>query len=121
MTLLGRFSLVGVLNTALGYSLIFFLMFLGVGAYLSNAGGYLVGFFFSFFMNKNFVFRSKGRYLQESLKFLLFMGLAYLLNLTVLTMLLRFDVNAYLSQVIAGASYSVAIYLSSRKWVFLQS
>jgi len=119
--LLGRFSLVGVFNTIVGYALIFSLMFLGVGVYLSNALGYGVGFIVSFLLNKNFVFRSRGCYLRESMKFLMFMGLAYLLNLTTLHFLLRFDVNPYLCQLIAGATYSIAMYLTSRKWVFLKS
>jgi putative flippase GtrA len=120
--LFGRFSLVGVFNTLVGYVLIFSLMFLGVGAYLSNALGYGIGFIVSFLLNKNFVFRSRGCYLRESMKFFICMGLAYLLNLTILHFLLRLDtINPYLCQLVAGASYSTAMYLTSRKWIFLKS
>ena len=121
LKLLERFSFAGIFNTALGYSLIFFLMFIGVGPYLSNALGYVVGFFLSFFLSKHFVFRSKGRALLEGLKFLGFMGIAYLLNFAALHVLFRFSINAYLSQLFSGAIYSLAMYLFSRKWVFLSS
>lgn len=121
LKLLERFSFVGIFNTVLGYSLIFFLMFIGVGPYLSNALGYAVGFFISFLLNKHFVFRSKGRTSLEGLKFLGFMGIAYLLNFAVLHVLFRFSINAYLSQLLSGAIYSLSMYLFSRKWVFLSS
>ena len=116
--LLGRFSIVGIFNTIVGYSLIFFLMFLGRGTYLSNALGYGVGYIISFLLNKKFVFCSKGCYARESIKFLIFMGLAYLSNLTTLYFLLCFDLNPYLCQLISGVTYSTVMYLTSRKWVF---
>ncbi|MCB1080234.1 MAG: GtrA family protein [Chlamydiia bacterium] len=118
--LLSRFSLVGILNTTVGYLLMFALMFSGVGPYLSNLCAYGVGFIVAFLLNKNFVFRSKGNYLRESILFLLFMGLAYLFNLIVLYSLLRLDLNPYLSQLSGGAAYSLSMYLFSRKWVFLK-
>ena len=121
MNLLGRYSIVGIINTAVGYALIFSLMYFGMGAYQSNGITYFIGFIVSFFLNKKFVFRSKGSYRRESLKFFLFMALAFLFNLAILHLLLKREMNAYVSQCFAGGTYSIAMYLASRKLVFLKT
>ena len=117
--LLGRYSFAGILNTLLGYGLIFTLMFLGVGPYLSNVIGYGIGFIISFMLNRNFVFRSKGKYVREGAFFLFFMGVAYGLNFAMLHFLLGVGVNPYVCQVGASATYTISMFLFSKRFVFL--
>ncbi|VEC87594.1 GtrA family protein [Raoultella ornithinolytica] len=51
-----KYVMVGLLNTAITAVVIFLLMSAGVGIYLSNAMGYVVGILFSFVVNSLFTF-----------------------------------------------------------------
>ncbi|MHB7859258.1 GtrA family protein [Klebsiella pneumoniae] len=46
-----KYGLVGIVNTLITAVVIFLLMHLGLGIYLSNAMGYVVGIVFSFIAN----------------------------------------------------------------------
>ena len=63
-----RFLLVGVVNTAVGYGIMFGLYNLAglhtwgdLGYWISSAANYLVGSVVSFFLNKRFTFRNQER------------------------------------------------------------
>ncbi|OKB56843.1 polysaccharide synthesis protein GtrA [Klebsiella pneumoniae] len=51
-----KYGLVGIVNTLITAVVIFLLMHLGLGIYLSNAMGYVVGIVFSFIANTIFTF-----------------------------------------------------------------
>ena len=121
MTLI-KYLLVGVLNTIVGFGLIFLLMWRGFSPELSNIIGYAVGICFSFVMNKIFTFKSKQASktanLKEFLKFVSSMLIAWILNFITLKICLKMGVNAYLAQIISGAIYTITGYLLSKIWVF---
>ena len=63
-----RFLLVGVVNTAVGYGIMFGLYNLAglhtwgdLGYWISSAANYVVGSVVSFFLNKHFTFRNEER------------------------------------------------------------
>ena len=63
-----RFILVGIVNTLVGYGVMFGLYNLAglytwgeVGEWVSSAANYIVGSVVSFFLNKHFTFRGWGR------------------------------------------------------------
>ena len=119
---LSLFSITGVLNTCIGYVLIFSFMLIGLSPLLSNLFGYAVGFFFSFFMGKYVVFRSlKGKRSIELMKYLIVFISAYLMNLFTLNASLRSDISPYLCQLLGGITFSAMNYLFSRLWVFRSS
>ena len=61
IALLARFGLVGMINTAVGLSIIAVLdLGLRVPPALANAAGYLVGICVSFVLSRRFVFRSRA-------------------------------------------------------------
>ena len=73
-----RFILVGLVNTAVGYGVMFGLYNLAglhawgdAGYWLSSAANYVVGSVVSFFLNKHFTFRSRERGVQVVLRFAL--------------------------------------------------
>jgi len=115
-----RFATVGVLNTVLGYAVIFLCMYvLGQGAVTSNVIGYAVGLLVSFVLNRTFTFRSTSAALPEALRFLVIFILAYLANLGVLIVLTRqLHVHEGVSQVLAGAVYFVLSFALSKYYVF---
>ena len=121
MTLV-KYLLVGVLNTIVGFGLIFLLMWQGFSPELSNIIGYAVGICFSFVMNKIFTFgskqASKTANLKEFVKFVSSMLIAWVLNFITLKICLKMGVNAYLAQIISGGIYTITGYLLSKIWVF---
>lgn len=113
-----KYLLVGILNTIVGFGSIFILMFAGVGAYISNMLGYAFGIVFSYFMNKNFTFKSKNKSNIHFIKFVLAMLIAYGLNLLSLYLALNLIINPYIAQCLAGVVYTISGYLLSRFFVF---
>lgn len=119
LKLLYKFSLVGALNTLVGFAVMFTLMFLGVEPYLSNAACYTISFFLSFFLSKHFVFRVKtSKRRAEVIRFILAFACAFIINLFALKLFLHMTINPYISQLLAGIIYAAVSYVLSRKWVF---
>ncbi|MGC2049149.1 MAG: GtrA family protein [Gallionella sp.] len=116
---LGRYTGSGVLNTLVGFSVIFIFMALGVSPILANIGGYLAGLILGFFLSKKLVFRSEGHITSESLRYLAAFLACFILNLFVLQSALSIlHLNAIFAQLLAAATYTITMYLLSRFIVF---
>ena len=120
MLQLVRFGLVGLANTATSAIVIFAAIHLGAGDYLANAAGYAVGLCLSFVLNRGWTFGVTGRVrLSELMRFGAVVGLSYLVNVTVLSIMRD---NGFRESVIgqgaAMVAYSVCFYLLSRRYVF---
>lgn len=114
-----KYGLIGIVNTVFGYGVIFLLLYLGIVAELSNLIGYILGFFLSYNLNKKYNFKSQNSHKKDLPKFLISMGIAYLLNLLVLVLCYRyFGIDVYISQIIAGIIYTLTGYFLSKMWVF---
>lgn len=115
-----RFISVGLLNTALGYSVIFTCMYmLSLSPEISNAWGYVVGLAASYILNKNFTFKSTGAHATELFRFLAVFAFAYTLNFLALVILIhRIGVNSGVSQVVAGCVYIAISFLLNKHYVF---
>ncbi|WGZ93709.1 MAG: GtrA family protein [Candidatus Thiothrix putei] len=114
-----RFFSVGIVNTIIGYAVIFGGMMLGMSPYMANILGYTVGLMCSFLLNKMFVFSVGNRFvMQQFRRFLIVFAVAYLCNLIVLHVSLQIGFGDIVSQVIAGVVYSSAFFLLSHLWVF---
>ena len=115
-----RFILVGVINTGLGYGIIFACMYLaGISPELSNVIGYMIGLIFSYLLHRKFTFRSTKRRSTEFIRFSVVFLMAYCANLVTLIVLFRaVGVYAGLSQVIAGFVYVGTSYLLNKSYVF---
>lgn len=114
-----KYGLVGVFNTLFGYSIIFSLMYLGLIPELSNLIGYFFGIIVSYYLNKYFTFQKKQKSKKEFIQFVLSMGIAFIVNFIVLFISYRiFNINPYLSQIIAGVFYTLTGFILSKYWVF---
>jgi len=115
-----RFVMVGIVNSAWGYLLIFgFMYFLEWHPVASNIAGYGVALATAFLLHRRITFQSSGRPGREFIGFTAVFGMAYAANLGVLFLLVEFGhVNAYLSQIVAGAIYVCTSYLLNRHFVF---
>ena len=117
MLVFGKYLLVGVVNTLIGFGFIFLFVFLGLEAELANLLGYCIGITCSYFLNKYFTFKARAK--NDFLKFILSMVLAYGVNLLVLIVCFRFlSWDIYLSQCLAGVSYTLVGFLLSKGFVW---
>jgi putative flippase GtrA len=117
-----RFLVVGVLNTLLGYCVIFALMYLAkLTPEISNIGGYAVGLATSYILNRNYTFNSKQSQRGEIVRFLSVFFIAYAANfLALLVLIHKVGLHDAISQIVAGLVYVVASYLMNKHYVFKQ-
>jgi len=112
-----KYNLVGVINTLVGFGVIFTLMLFGLNPVVSNAIGYLVGSIVSFILNSKFTFKEKNPNRKLIVAFFLTLLLAYFLNYITLNYTLA-HFNPYIAQVISGAVYTVSSFLIMKFFVF---
>lgn len=114
-----KYILIGLVNTAVGYSLIFGFMLFKFSPEISNFFGYLFGIQVSYILNKKFNFKSNNRHSNDLPRFLISMAVAYILNLAMLVILYRLlGLNPYVSQFVSGVVYIMVGFCLSRFWVF---
>lgn len=120
MSQFSRFLLVGMTNTALGYTVIFACMYLAkLSPELSNVAGYAVGLLASYLLNRHFTFRSVQQRSTEFVRFAFSFLAAYSVNFAVLVILVRvFIFHAGLSQIFAGVIYIATAYFLNKHYVF---
>ncbi len=116
-----RYILTGFINTFATYiTSIIFLKIFNLFLVASNFLGYLVGIFISFYLNRNFVFRSKELKIKKQFyKFICACLASYFINLIFLIFFSYvFQFNDYVSQILSMATYSLSFYLLSNKYIF---
>ncbi|HEY4215066.1 MAG TPA: GtrA family protein [Steroidobacteraceae bacterium] len=115
-----RYVCVGVINTAVGLSVIYLGIYaLALDDVPANIGGYLVGTLCSFMLNRSWTFSSRGAPAAQLAKFLTVMLGAYLLQIaSVMIMIKVLGYNRYLAHALGTVPYTLAGYLGSRYFAF---
>lgn len=115
-----RFGAVGVVNTVIGLTAIYALMFFfGVGPAIANAVGYAFGLAVSFALNRAWTFNSSQPVGHVLPKYLLAASTCYLLNLGVVILCTTYlSANPYLAQLAGVGTYTACMFLSCRWYVF---
>lgn len=121
-----RFILVGILNTAVGAGIMFFCYnILHLGYWLSSAANYILASILSYFLNRNFTFRYKGRSYRTVLRFALNIALCYGAAYGIAKPLVRAALSGYSTGIqenlamLVGMCLFVALnYLGQRFFVF---
>jgi putative flippase GtrA len=123
IALLSRYLAVGLVNTAIGYSIILIGLRLGMGDYLANAAGYIVGLAVSYVLQRRWAFavstppsvREAGRFCAAAL-------LAYGANLAVIHLARSMGyVGSPIAQAVAMVAYSMTFFVLSRFVVFARA
>src|SRR5262245_61160301 len=122
-SLIARFGFAGLVNTAVGVAVVAVLdPLLGVAPPLANAIGYLAGAGVGFVLNRAFVFRSQAALPAAGLRYAAAAAAAFTLNQGVLhiagSLLGAGQAQRMAAQLLAMASYSLALFLLCRFWVF---
>ena len=119
MVYITRYAGSGVVNTIVGFLVIFSAMALGLSPMASNCSGYAVGFLLGFVLSKRFVFRSNGHLVMESVRYLIVFVISFLVNLLVLNFAIVYlNLHVVTSQIVAAGSYTALMYTMSRLIVF---
>jgi putative flippase GtrA len=120
VTQFARYVAVGVLNTAIGYALIFAFMYAaGLSPKVSNVLGYAFGLVVSYGLNRVYTFHSRNAKAPEFVRFLLIFAIAFGANFAALALFLQMpQIPVPLSQLAAGGVYVVTSYVLSRRFVF---
>ena len=76
-----RFLFVGLVNTCIGYALIFVLLnIFNVGYFLSTIIGYSAGSIISFLLNKLYIFKYQGKLFYSYIKYFIVFIISYTLS-----------------------------------------
>lgn len=115
-----KFGLVGLLNTAIGFTIIVLALGFGLGDYVANALGYSVGLAISYALNRYWTFAVRGS--NSSAEILRFCGafiIAYAANILVLAACRTAGLIEQPAVHLAGlALYSILFYWLNRSYVF---
>lgn len=114
-----RYLCIGIINTFVGYGIIYGLMFLGTDPFLSNAIGYVAGITISYFLNKIYNFKSQKCHKEAFPKFIISLAIAYFINLVILYVSIKiYNINKYIAQIPAITCYTIIGFLGSRYFAF---
>jgi len=119
--IVARYLLGGMGNTLVGFSLIFGLMWMGFSSYIANIVGYSLSLVMGFVVSRLFVFNSnpENKVTIQAVRYGLAFACCFLVNLMVLKIAIEYlEINKYFSQLIASGSYTTAMYLFSRQYIF---
>jgi putative flippase GtrA len=114
------FLVTGIANSIVGFSVIFFCLFMGTSGVTANIIGFAFGLTCSFLLNRHYVFGVRGAIVpMEIARFLAVFVTAYGVNMAVLLLAQSVLGEASpIAQVIAVASYTLVFYPLSRIFVF---
>ncbi len=111
-----KFILVGILNTAFGYTIFSLLIFLKCHYSLAMLLATIIGILFNFKTTGKFVFANTNNKLL--FKFILTYGVVYLTNIMTLKVLLLFTENIYLAGAVSTIAAALLSYLLNKEFVF---
>ena len=111
----------GVVNTLIGFAIIFGLMASGVGPFTANVLGYLGGLFAGFLLARHFIFCSEGDFFSQGRRYIAAFAVSYSANVFVLYVcMVQLGVGKYLCQILAIITYVGLMYPLSRWVVFVR-
>jgi putative flippase GtrA len=115
-----RFSLVGLINTAVGLLCIWGAMYLlSFDEVSANLTGYALGLVLSFVLNRLWTFSDQGAISRTFPRWLALAAVAYLVNLALVVAAHRVGgLNPYLAQPIGIAAYTAIMFIGSRALIF---
>lgn len=114
----GRYILVGILNTAVGYGVFGACLWLGWPHQLSLLASYVIGGIHSYFWNRHWTFRALGQHRRQIPRFVGVTAMTYALNALLLELLARMGIVPLLAQLGCLGITTVVGFLLHRSWSF---
>lgn len=115
-----RYSLVGIINTLVGYAVFCLALFIfGFSPNYANALGYLIALVLAFFLNSVYVFSPVISLWRRILSFGVAFIIAFSMNQILLyVMVYSFYYPAQYSQIVSMIAYTAIFYILNRLFVF---
>jgi len=114
-----KYSLIGVLNTVIGYFAYGILLVLGFKYSAALALSYLIGITHSYAWNRYWNFRSESPFGMETVRFVSACAASFLINLLILRTLIEgHSIQPFIAQALSIALVSPTTFLLMRYWVF---
>lgn len=114
-----KFLIVGALNTAIGLSAIYALMFFwGIDPFLSNLTGYLFGIMVGYRLNRFWTFSARQGSRWSLLSYFMVASASYAVNIIVVFLSIKLNADPYLAQLAGIGSYTILAYVGNTKFVF---
>jgi putative flippase GtrA len=114
-----KFILVGVLNTAFGYSIFALLLKLGLHYAVATLAGTVVGVLFNFFTTGKLVFNSLSK--KHLMRFISVYIFLYFLNILSLKILIMLGLSAYLAGLVLIPVMAFLSYFLQSRFTFKES
>lgn len=111
-----RFLFVGVINTIFGYSVYSILLLFGLHFTLASFLSTIAGILFNFKSIGKFVFRNTNNSLI--IKFFMVYVIAYLVNISLISLVNLFTANDYFSGAVCILPTSILSYFLNKKFVY---
>lgn len=123
-----KFVLVGLMNTALSVAIMFLLYnWLNMGYWSSSAISYVLASISSFFLNRNFTFKSKESILKSAIKFSINVAICYVLAYSLAKPLVVFSLSKFnlpqstteqIAMLLGQVLFTVLNYIGQRFFAF---
>lgn len=115
-----KFGLVGLLNTLIGYG-IYFILLRWFHYFIALLIAQVLGVTNSFFWNKHWTFKSKNKYNNEMLRFVLVYTITFIINAVLLSLMVsKYHINAKIAQAIILIFLSLISFFGHKYWSFRQ-
>ncbi|WP_443113612.1 GtrA family protein [Herbaspirillum seropedicae] len=111
-----KFLLVGVLNTAVGYSIFLIALWAGLHYSIAIAVATVLGTLFNFKSTGTMVFRSHDN--SRLIRFIMVYGVIYLLNVAGIALLRRFEFQEWLAGLFLLLPLALLSYVLNSRFVF---
>jgi putative flippase GtrA len=111
-----RFLCIGAINTLFGYAVFAVLIFLHLHYTIAVLLATCAGIIFNFYTLGTYVFNSTSR--KHIIKFIGVYAIGYLINISMIQMLLTMSSNLYLNGAIATMITVIITYLLNKKFTF---
>lgn len=116
------YVIVGIWNTVFGYAsfaLLYNILNVATNYVVIISLSYVLSITNAFVGYRYFVFKSKGGFFREYLRFYLVYGVAYIFNLVSFPVLVQYlNINAYLSQIIINIIVVMSSYVLHKNYSF---
>jgi putative flippase GtrA len=116
-----KYGLVGAINTLITAVVLFVLQnVFGVSYKISNASGYIAGFFNSFAMNRRWTFKASQRStIKQFFRFTAVFGISYLIQLGLVVIFIDLlSMNKNMAQLLGMVFYTLISYISNKLFTF---
>lgn len=120
-SLLYKYFLVGLMTVIIDYAILYFTFsILLVGEFISVTTAYLISGIFNFYFQKNFTFKSNGKYKSEILKFIAVAWLSYIFTILMIRLLTSYDINIYFAKLVTIFIVFMMVYIISNRLIYKQ-